>query len=36
VPTGAVLSEIDIDAGLLQDPNGDPNPTQHFVVNPTR
>lgn len=32
VPTGAVLSEIDIDADLLQDPNGDPNPAQHFVV----
>jgi hypothetical protein len=36
VPTGAVLSEVDIDAGLLQDPNGDPNPAQHFVVNPDR
>ncbi len=32
VPTGAVLSEIDIDADLLQDPNGDPNPAQHFVA----
>ena len=36
VPTGAVLSEVDIDAGLLQDPNGDPNPAQHFLVNPDR
>jgi hypothetical protein len=35
-PTGAVLSEVDIDAGPLQDPNGDPNPAQLFVVNPDR
>ena len=32
VPAGAQLSELDIDANLLQDPNGDPNPAQHFIV----
>jgi hypothetical protein len=36
VPAGALLSEVDIDAALLQDPNGDPNPAQHFVVNSVR
>jgi hypothetical protein len=36
VPADALLSEVDIDADLLQDPNGDPNPAQHFVVNSVR
>jgi hypothetical protein len=36
VPAGALLSEVDVDADLLQDPNGDPNPAQHFVVNSVR
>ncbi|MEY3787350.1 MAG: hypothetical protein RLZ75_1557, partial [Pseudomonadota bacterium] len=26
------LSEIRIDENLVQDPNGDPNEAQHFIV----
>jgi hypothetical protein len=31
-PSGARLAAVTIDAGLIQDPNGDPNAAQRFVV----
>ncbi len=34
VPAGAVLTQVRVGANLLQDPNGDPNLVQHFVVRP--
>ena len=34
VPSRAVLTEVRVGANLLQDPNGDPNLVQHFVVRP--
>ena len=30
VPSGARLAGVSIGAGLIQDPNGDPNPAQKF------
>ena len=35
VPRGANLTGITIGAGLIQDPDGDPNQAQHFKVRPT-
>ena len=32
LPAGATLSEVRIGASYLQDPNGGPNPVQHFKV----
>lgn len=32
VPAGAVLTEVRVGAMLLQDPNGDPNVVQRFIV----
>jgi len=34
VPRGAHLTGITIGAGLIQDPDGDPNQAQHFKVRP--
>jgi hypothetical protein len=34
VPRGATLAGITIGAGLIQDPDGDPNQAQHFTVRP--
>lgn len=32
VPSGAVLAGVSIGAGVIQDPNGDPNAAQRFVI----
>lgn len=34
-PRGAMLAGVTIGAGLIQDPNGDPNQAQRFRVRPT-
>lgn len=36
LPRGAKLTEVTIDGGLIQDPNGDPNAAQNFRVAPKR